>query len=389
MISRSTMLNQQQLNVLSGKIMEKFDSLTQCLGISLDKGKNKYTGACPVHGGDKFNALNLYHSGDSYIGNWKCRTNGCEKHFKSSIIGFVRGVLSHKKYNWTGPGDNQVSFKETLDYISSCLKEDYSNIEIDYELLEKNQFVKQVGIIQRKINKSPSNLTREKVRANLIIPSEYFIKRGFTSAILDKYDVGLNNNSYDVDYDRITVPIYDDDHKFVIASTSRSVFEKCPDCGTWHSPKIKCPHNEYAWKFSKWKHTAGFPRDKHCYNFWYAQEYIKQSKVAIITESPGNVWRLEEAGIHTGLATYGATISDGQIDVINRTGALTLLVIMDNDDAGKRCAEEIKQCLSNTYKIEIYTPSKNDIAEMSIEEVRNEILPIYKNLVLEWELVCQ
>lgn len=383
------MLNQQQLNDLCVRVMGKFDNLIECLGISLEQRKNMYVGACPIHGGDKNNAFNIYSSGDNYVGNWKCRTNQCHKHFIGSVIGFVRGVLSHKKYNWTGEGDRQVSFKETIEFISSCLKEDYTNLKIDYNLLEKNQFIKQVSMIQKRNKLIDSQITREKARENLSIPAKYFVQRGFSPEILNKYDVGLNTNSYDKDYNRVVVPIYDDEHKFVIGCTSRSIYEKCTDCGSWHSPKITCPHKDYAWRFSKWKHSQGFHREQHCYNYWYAKEHIQKAKVAIITESPGNIWRLEESGIHTGLATYGAEVNEKQIEVINSTGALTLLIIMDNDEAGIKSAESLSKILQNTYKVYIYTPTKNDIGDMSIEEVQKEILPIYKNLVKEWELVCQ
>ena len=42
--------------------------------------------SCPIHGGDNSGAINLYVQGDTYRGNWKCRTHGCEKIFKGSII---------------------------------------------------------------------------------------------------------------------------------------------------------------------------------------------------------------------------------------------------------------------------------------------------------------
>ena len=53
-------LSQDQLHVLSVKAMEHIEDLLSCLNISdLKQIGNKYVGPCPIHGGDKYNALNL------------------------------------------------------------------------------------------------------------------------------------------------------------------------------------------------------------------------------------------------------------------------------------------------------------------------------------------
>ncbi|NDC71851.1 MAG: hypothetical protein EBZ62_00150, partial [Sphingobacteriia bacterium] len=40
-----------------------------------------------------------------------------------------------------------------------------------------------------------------------------------------------------------------------------------------------------------------------------------KSHTAIIVESPGNVWRLEENGIHNSVALFGSSLSDRQTDL--------------------------------------------------------------------------
>ena len=53
---------------------------------------------------------------------------------------------------------------------------------------------------------------------------------------------------------------------------------------------------------------------------------------------------------------------------------MKIIVIMDNDDAGRFGREQIDSKCSKTYNIEhIHISGKNDIAEMSPEEITNQI----------------
>ena len=383
MKSHSMQIEQAKLHALSQKIMEHFEQIQQCLNIRLNKTDRMYFGSCPIHGGDKSNALNIYREGDTNIGNWKCRTAQCEKHFVGSIIGFIRGCLSHNKYGWTGPGDQTVGFRDTLDFISACLDEDYNAIEIDFNAMEKAIFVANFKTIKSRHIKEGE--TRKNIRKDLKIPATYYIERGYNSDILDKYDVGLCLNPQRDTFQRITVPIYDDKHKFVIGTTSRSIYDKCNKCGTWHSPVVRCPRPEEGNKYAKWKHSLGFKKEEHLYNYWYALNNIVKTRVAILTESPGNVWRLEEAGIPVGLATYGASFSAGQKQLLNQAGAMTIIVAMDNDEAGQKCAKDLDFSCKSMYHIYNFVPTKNDLGDMTVDEIRQTLSPLYENCIKEWQ----
>ena len=95
--------------------------------------------------------------------------------------------------------------------------------------------------------------------------------------------------------------------------------------------------------------------------------------MAIIVESPGNVWRLEENGIHNSVAIFGSSMSDRQKIILDSTGAMKLVVLTDNDDAGRKAAELIKQKCCKTYQVYVPNISKNDIGDMNSEEITNEI----------------
>ena len=114
---KETYLSNEQLFDLSSLLMQKFDDILGYLSVDLDMTNKMYVGKCPVHGGDRHNALNIFHSGDSITGNWICHSQHCETTFVPSIIGFIRGILSHRKYNWENYGDDTVSF---IDNIKWC-----------------------------------------------------------------------------------------------------------------------------------------------------------------------------------------------------------------------------------------------------------------------------
>jgi hypothetical protein len=368
----SRLYNQKQLKVICDKLCDSIDDLIQVLSISHLKHNGKMiSGSCPIHNGDNPSAFNLYPEGESYRGNWKCRTHGCEKIFKGSIIGFIRGVLSNKNYGWVTEGDDTASFEETIEFVEAFLKQEVHKIKISKHEIEKTNFTNIVNNIVTKAESPKQLITRQQVRKSLEYPCNYFINRGFSNDILEKYDVGLCNKSNKEMYNRAVVPIYDNDYKFLVGCTGRSIFDKCDKCGYYHDQN--CPSESEGWKFPKWKHNYEFKSQNHLYNFWFAKKSILESGKVILVESPGNVWRLEQAGIHNSVAMFGSSLSDRQKIILDGSGAMTIITIMDNDLAGKKAAEIIYTKCKNTYNIVNLSINKPDVAEMTIEEIDTEI----------------
>lgn len=375
MIKTSPSYNQHQLKVICDKLCDNIDYLLETLNLTEIKDNGKmYVGECPIHNGDNKTAFNLYPNGDYYRGNWKCRTHQCDKTFKGSIIGFIRGVLSNQKYDWQKEGDETVTFKDTIKFIEDFLGNNVSNIKISKSEIEKKTFsnvVKNVTDDSSHIIKQ--KISRTSIRQSLVIPSDYFISRGFDKNILDKYDVGLCNKPDKEMYNRAVAPIYDNNHKYLVGCTGRSVFDRCDQCKHYHPSNDSCPNENELWKFPKWKHNKDFKSQNHLYNFWFAKNYILESTKVILVESPGNVWRLEEAGIHNSVALFGSNLSDRQKIMLDGSGAMTIIVLMDNDDAGRKAAAAINNKCRNTYNIININIDKADVAEMSIEEINQQI----------------
>ena len=191
--------------------------------------------------------------------------------------------------------------------------------------------------------------------------------------MLEEYDVGYCDNPRKPMYKRAVVPIYDNDHKFIVGCTGRSIFEKCDKCNNYHDPKEKCRH------FPKWMHSKGFQKEKWLYNYWKAKNYIIDSGVAILVESPGNVWRLAEAGIHNAVAIFGTAFNQDQKHLLDESGALSIICLMDNDDAGRRAAAKIEEICGKLYRLYFPNLSSNDIADMNVNTVTSDIKPFIEN----------
>lgn len=372
-MNKSTSFDQNKIKVVCDQLCDRIEDLLDHFGLEYKMNGKFVSMSCPIHGGDNDGAVNLYHVGDSYRGNWKCRTHNCEQIFKASIIGFIRGILSHKQHNWTKDGDPACSFKEALDYATDFLSISLKDIKVSRVQKEKNIFVNNTKILNQEAEKSSNGVTRNTVRKNLVIPSPYFISRGFDPNILDKYDVGDCKAENKEMSSRAVVPVYDMDHHLMIGCSGRSIFEKCSQCKGFHRNDTPCPDENNVWKFSKWRHSAGFKTQQCLYNFWYAKDFIKESGKAILVESPGNVWKLEENGIHNSVALFGSNLTDRQKTILDMSGAMELVIITDNDDAGEKARKQIYDKCNRTYNIKNIKISKNDIAELNNDQITLEI----------------
>lgn len=361
-----------KLFALCLRVTENIEELFCALDIHLRRSRKMYTSTCEVHGGDNTTALNVYHYGDKCIGNWTCRTHGCHTHFPNNIIGFTQGVLSHQKYDWQESGDKEVSFEEAVNYLLKLFNFDLNNIKIDFGKIEKNTFVNMVRSL--KMPEVKNLMTRNKIRSRLVVPADYYIKRGYSPLILDKYDIGLCTKNGKMMTDRVVVPVYDSTYKYMIGCLGRSIFEKCPKCGTYHNPIKECPVKETKYLFGKWKNSKDFLSHSCLYNYWFAKEHIKKSRAAILVESVGNVLKLEEAGIKNSVGIFGTELSTEQRMILDSSGALSLILIMDNDKAGKIAAEKITQQCEKIYNVITITPPANDIGEMNIKDIQ-DLLP--------------
>ncbi len=374
-MKKSTSYDQAKLKAMSDALCDNIEELLDVLDVSDYKISDKMViCSCPIHDGDNPSAFNLYHTGDSYRGNWKCRTHNCEETFKPSILGFIRGCLSNKKYDWSNKEGQICTFKETITFAEHFLGNKLSDIKISKKQKEKSTFVNAIKYINTKNIEEENKVSRSTITSSLDIPSKYFIDRGFSKEILTKYDVGDCNNPKKPMCGRAVVPVYDQDYQYMVGCTGRAIENKCDKCSCYHQTQ-ECPPEEKRYLHSKWRHNFGFKTQNHLYNYWFAKEHIKKSGKVILVESPGNVWRLEEAGIHNAVGLFGASLADIQKMILDISGAMTIYTLMDNDEAGQKAAENIFKKCQRTYNVHNIELTHADVASMSVQEVTDFIKP--------------
>ena len=72
---------------------------------------------------------------------------------------------------------------------------------------------------------------------------------------------------------------------------------------------------------------------------------------------------------------FGSKISDSQEFLIQKTGVSNIVIMADNDDAGNICTKDVTERLKYLFNIYTVKLPKNDIGDMSIDEINNIIKP--------------
>lgn len=370
--SSSLYYDQARIQTLQYLLCNRLEEVFDRLGLSFHRTNKLFVGPCPVHGGDNQSAFNLYHGGD-LPGKWRCNTRHCEGYFKKTIIGFIRGSLSHQKYNWCRPeSPKSATFKETVDWCCDLIGQSLATIEVNEDEIEKRAFVSTSSVVSKRQFTQSSSITRAHVRDRLQIPAQYFVDRGWSAEILNKYDVGLCNDPGKPFYNRCVVPIYDNTYTSCVGFTARSVFSQCAQCRLWHHSNVTCPSSAHEKDAcSKWRNSDGFAKESYLYNFWFAQKHIRSTGKVILCEGPGDVWKLCESGHPEAVALLGTSLTDQQQILLETSGARTIIVLTDADSPGREAAKNITKQLNRLYRVHVPELPKNDLGDMTITEISN------------------
>lgn len=326
---------------------------------------NKISAACPIHGGDNYSAFCILTEG---VGNWMCYTHRCHEKYGNSngasLIKLVQALLNTNS-------KKQYTFSDTVRWIK-----DFTNIS-DEELVQSqvdllhSDFISLTKHLSYKDTKANEFIPKELIAGRLKIPSDYFLGRGFLASTLEHFSVGDCLDSTRAMYERSVVPFFDDTGKYVVGCSGRSMFEKCSTCSTYHNPKTRCPINgQEKSLFSKWKHSGGFNAENYLYNLNNAKEYLK-SKTIVLVESPGNVWRLFEAGILNAVATLGTKFTDSQKGILECLGIENIILARDSGEPGRIMSEMVKDKCYRIFNYNVVETPYDDIGETPIEVVQD------------------
>jgi len=343
---------QERLNELNELCCDRIDDLLIRLGVEYKRIGRRIVGCCPLHNSDNNSGWNLYDSGNSRRGNYVCYSAQCEKKFGNNIIGLTRGILTRKSR-----GD--ISFNTSVLYLCEFLG--YKSLQ-EIPLPDKQTLKRRKDdSIYTRLNVVPEHevkgWARSQIRSKLEIPAPYYLARGYSREILDKYDIG-----YSAKLNKVIVPCYDNDYKRCIGWMERAIDGGLP----------------------KWKCSDGFEKSNYLYNYWFARErlYSKSNRedTIVIVEGIGDVLRLEQCGIHNSIALLGINLSNCQQSIIEMSRALNLIMLLDNDAAGIIASEQIKKKLGRQFRLYFLNEKiqgGKDIGEcLNTDEITNEIKQI-------------
>ena len=129
--------------------------------------------------------------------------------------------------------------------------------------------------------------------------------------------------------DRIAIPIHNKDGELVAY------------CGRW--PGEDPPEGE-----EKYKMPAGFLKSSVLFNLHRVDHELVQDQGMIVTEGFFDAMRIYEAGYRNVVALMGASMSDGQKELLREIlgpqGKVTLL--FDGDEAGILCQSQCLEALA-------------------------------------------
>lgn len=172
---------------------------------------------------------------------------------------------------------------------------------------------------------------------NQFIPHPYWSDvRGFSDRTIDQFRLG-----YDPIAGKLTIPIWSVNGGNVLGVIYRRMDDERP----------------------KYLHPKGFLTGKHLYG---AHLTHRHKKVALV-EGPLDAVACWDAGLPA-VAAYGSRLTDGQAQLLRRLGITTLVVMTDNDQAGRDAVRSVKSVVRGvTVLVGEYEPhwSAKDPGELT------------------------
>jgi len=353
------------------KILEHVPAILDNFSYEYTEFPNRLSLPCPVHGGDKRDGCCIFTNSD--YGLWKCWTNNCHSEYETNVVGFIHGILENEF-------QKKLQKYEVIKWIEEFTKTNFNTANpTDWNL--KKESISIANTLNRTLVET-TGISRNIVRQSLKIPAQFFINRGFSKEILDKYDIGLCTTPGKQFYQRVVAPVYNDEYTMMIGAIGRTLNPKCLICGKHHSNNESCSLSSYGeYQSSKWINSKGFRSEHHLFNYWMAKDFIKTYQTAILVEGTPDILRLEEAGIHIGLGLFGLNLSESQKIKLENTGAINIFIITNNDPPGIEGRYKIQEVLERMYNVIPVVLPKKDIAEMKIAEVKEFFKPILRKYI--------
>jgi len=366
--------NTNEISFLQDRACERITEVLDALGCDYIERHDYIQMACPVHGGDNLRGM-FWAIRSSH---WNCKTRGCHldpiSGPSTSVFGLVRGSMTRK----TG---EKWSFQQAANFIAQILGLEQCSVDqATAQDIEIAKIVKQHR--KRQITIQGRGIPLATMIPHLQSDQVYYPNRGISPEIIAKYHISFCNTKGKPMYKRAFFPVLDMTGRYIVGWSGRSIYDKCSKCGMHHHPeRSSCPDPQYKSMYTKWKHSKDFHGELYLYNLWYAKPFISKLSEVILVEGAGDVWALEAAGIKNSVAIFGTSLSKSQRLLLQNAGALTIICMFDNDEAGKKAMIKLEKELIHYFRIFCITPETvNDVGDMLGEDIIGKIGPVLERI---------
>tara|TARA_B100002019_G_scaffold39577_1_gene33130 strand:+ start:1106 stop:2035 length:930 start_codon:yes stop_codon:yes gene_type:complete len=300
---------------------------------------------CPIHEGSD-NPFGVSIALDKQV--WRCWTRGCHDHYSCNIWGFIKGCLQTDSFS------DALKYVCKLYDVNGASKNGHSDSGGNTSHVDRD-FSTLVGHLKktRQRDEKREEHTRASRPKTDRDPSPYFISRGFSEETLEFF--GVRNTPRDTKgilRHRAIIPIFDCDGEYTgyIGRATRDFIQ----------PK---------YIFSK-----GIRKSDYLYNYHNATPSMVHLNTLFLVEGQGDVWRLWECGVKNAVGLFGKDISTEQRKLLLNSGATRLVVLTDNDQAGRESKIKIKRDLGRLFKLVFPKMHTKDLGSMMCEQIDRNIL---------------
>lgn len=327
------------------KLNKDIESVLTKLGIEYEAFADNIYSTCPVHeSSDNPRAFSF--SVDKGI--WKCWTRDCQHEYKNDVFGLIQGALSLQ-------AGKEVGFKDVMSWISSHFnirthgRQQVDSVSDDEDPLEDfHSIIKSFQINNKTIEEQDIS-----GHFNVSVPSEYFWGRGFNKKTMKYFGVGDCSENGQMK-ERSVIPIHNDGGDKIVGYIGRTIKE-------YRMPKFLL-------------YPKGFEKRHYLYNYHRAKECANKTSCIYLLEGQGDVWKMYEAGVTNSVSIFGKTLSEQQEEKLRKLAITHIIVLMDNDQAGKEARIQMQRQLGRMYKLTFPKLNKKDVGDMSIKEIKEHIL---------------
>ena len=291
---------------------------------------------CPIHGGDNPTGFNITISGE-YKGSWFCNTRDCHSEY-AGIKGLITGILESRDEEYD-PGIFKKIFGD------ADLFQDDKQVLYCYQ----DEFI-------------PSESEGIDFDINIKTPSDYYINRGFCPEVLAKFGVGdyCGKDRNNEMFGRAVFPVFNHFNSYV-GCVGRTL--------TNHS--------------AKWRNSEGFRKSQTLYGLWMTYPSIIDSGTVVLVEGQGDVLKLYSSGILNCAGMFSNFLCDDHIKLLLHMGVHTVILLKDNDEAGRIGMDKIKGNIGNLFHLVVPEYDTKDMGDLTVEEIQELIVPKIKEHMYE------